>query len=357
MGCDLFLIAGEKSADLHGEKLLEALKKINPALHIAGVAGPKMRAQGMQCVLPMEEFQVMGFVDVFFALPKLIRHFYFIAREIKRLQPKVVLTIDYPGLNLRLHKHLKKKGFQGKQCHYICPSVWAWGKKRIPLMADTLNLLLAILPFEKELFKNTSLPVAYVGHPLVTRLHSYTYQPLSFPEGKKIVALFPGSRKKELERNLPLILRVCQDLAHPDLHFALSLSEERFRPLVEEIIAKHPLSNLTLIPGTHSYELMKAAHIAIAKSGTVTLELALHRVPTVVIYAVSRLDLFIALQLLGIYLPFYCLVNIIAQKTIFTELIGPNCTYHKLFESVQALLIPTTHTQCRSRCDEVIALL
>src|SRR6267154_5547912 len=97
MSCDLFVFAGEASGDLHGEKLLQALYAINPHLKIAGVGGPKMRTHRMDCVLPMEEFQVMGFIDVFLALPKLIRQFYFIATQIQRLKPKAVLTIDYPG--------------------------------------------------------------------------------------------------------------------------------------------------------------------------------------------------------------------------------------------------------------------
>ena len=126
--CDIFIFAGEKSGDLHGEKLIKALLDREPHLKIAGVGGPRMREQGMQCILPMEEFQVMGFIDVFYELPKLYRHFHFLTSEILRLKPKAVITIDYPGFNLRLQRHLKKKGYQGKCIHYICPSVWAWGE-------------------------------------------------------------------------------------------------------------------------------------------------------------------------------------------------------------------------------------
>ena len=162
MSSDLFIFVGEKSADLHGEKILQALKQLDPALHISGVAGPRMRKVGIECILPMEDFQVMGFIDVFLALPKLVRQFYFVADQILSSNPKAVLFIDYPGFNLRMAKHLRKKGYKGKLCHYICPSVWAWGKKRIPLMAKHLDLLLTILPFEKNYFADTDLQVAYV---------------------------------------------------------------------------------------------------------------------------------------------------------------------------------------------------
>ncbi len=361
MSCDLFVFAGEKSADLHGEKLLLALRAQNPDLKISGVGGPKMRSAGMDCILPMEEFQVMGFIDVFRALPKLYRQFYFIAGEIQRLNPKAVITIDYPGFNLRMAKHLRKKRFKGKLVHFICPSVWAWGKKRIPLMAENLDLLLSILPNEQQIFAHTPLHVAFVGHPLSERMKTYVYKKSLFPPDKKIIALFPGSRKKEIERNLGLELDVCNALLKndPDFHIALSISDEKFRPLMREVLRAKGWNEkeITLVPADFSYELMKASYLAIAKSGTVTLELALHRVPTVVIYGVSFLDKIIAYDILRIRLPFYCLVNIIAQKEVFPELIGPNFTFDKVMEKAEDLMKEPSRTKIQSECDEIIQLL
>lgn len=361
MSSDLFIFVGEKSADLHGEKILQALKQLDPTLHISGVAGPRMRKVGIEWILPMEDFQVMGFIDVFLALPKLIRQFYFVADQILASHPKAVLFIDYPGFNLRMAKHLRKKGYKGKLCHYICPSVWAWGKKRIPLMAKHLDLLLTILPFEKNYFANTDLQVAYVGHPLVQRIKEHNYLSLPILENKKVVAIFPGSRKKELERNLPLQLKTCTRLKHnhPDLFFALSVSEERFLPLIQQIVREQGWENdLQLIPQDKTYELMKAAHMAIAKSGTVTLELALHEVPTVVTYAISPLDLIIARDLLRIRLPYYCLVNIIANKEVFPELFGPNFTEDNLYQNATSLIADTPErSTCRTSCLELKKLL
>jgi lipid-A-disaccharide synthase len=361
MSCDLFIFAGEHSGDLHGEKLLQEIRAQHPGLKISGVGGPRMRAKGMDCVLPMEAFQVMGFIDVFLALPKLIRQFYFVAREIQRLNPKVVVTIDYPGFNLRLAKHLKKKGFPGKLVHFICPSVWAWGKKRIPLMAENLDKLLSILPFEEKVFEGTRLPVKFVGHPLSERLQTHAYKTLDWPTGKRIIALFPGSRKKEIERNLSLQLDICRDLlaANPDLHVALSISDEKFRPFIVEMLKSKQWSEkeVTLISAEHSYELMEQAHLAIAKSGTVTLELALHRTPTVVVYAVSKLDKIIAYDILRIRLTFYCLVNIIAQREVFPELIGPHFTRESGRKKAEELLTEARRSQIQSDCEAIRAEL
>jgi lipid-A-disaccharide synthase len=361
MRCDLFVFAGEKSGDLHGEKLLQALYAKNPQLKIAGVAGPKMRSQGMDCVLTTEEFQVMGFIDVFVALPKLIRQFYFVSRKIAELKPKAVILIDYPGFNLRMAKHLRKKGYSGKLVHFICPSVWAWGKKRIPLMGNTLDLLLSILPFEENLFVETPLKVAYVGHPLVEGMKNYAYKPFPFPSEGKIIALFPGSRAKEIQRNLPFYLDACRDLLqkHPEFKIALSISDEQYRPLILEILAAKQWeeNELVCVPSEYSYELMKNAYIAIAKSGTVTLELALHRVPTVVTYGVSFLDKIIAYDILRIRLPFYCLVNIIAEKEVFSELIGPHFTFASLKEKLHALTETAVREKMQCACDLLIEQL
>jgi lipid-A-disaccharide synthase len=361
MSCDLFVFAGEKSGDLHGEKLLEALYKKNPRLKIIGVGGPKMRSQGIDCISPMEDFQVMGFIDVFLSLPKLLCKFYFIANKIQQLKPKAVITIDYPGFNLRMAKHLRKKEFEGKLIHFICPSVWAWGKKRIPMMGKALDLLLSILPFEKRLFANTPLHVAYVGHPLIDRLKYFSHKTLLFPSDGKIIALFPGSRKKEIERNLPLYLDICRDLLkkNPELQIAISVSEERHQPLILEILkAKQwQVAEIIFIPADYSYELMKAAYLAIAKSGTVALELALHRVPTVVTYGVSYLDKIIAYDILRIRLPFYCIVNIIAQKQVFAELIGPQFTLPMLKEKTEALFDESCRARIQSDCDLLIKQL
>ncbi len=361
MSCDFFVIAGEKSGDLHGEKLLRALMEINPDLTLSGVCGPNMRSTGIECVLPMEEFQVMGFIDVFISLPKLYRQFYYVAERILKLSPKAVITIDYPGFNLRLLRYLRKHGFKGKLIHFICPSVWAWGKRRIPLMAQNLDLLLCTLPFEKEIFANTQLHVAYVGHPLVERLSSdscKTQQPI---EEKKIISLFPGSRKKEIERNLPIALSVCKELLHgrEDLQVALCVCDEKFLPLIQEILIKNRWGQdrICLIPASQTYALMKNTYLAIAKSGTVTLELALHCVPTVVIYAVSRLDKIIAHDILRIRLPFYCLVNIIANAEVFPELIGPYCSEELILKKAKELLEEPAREAMRHKCLTVIEKL
>lgn len=323
---DLFIIAGEASGDQLGEGLLQALKPSN--LKIMGIGGPKMRAVGMETVFPMENLQVMGFVDVLFALPHLISCFNQTVNTILKVQPKVVLTIDYPGFNLRLAKKLRKKGFKGKICHYVCPSVWAWGKKRIGLMAENLDLLLSILPFEKQLFEKTKLCVEYIGHPLVQKI------PPQENPNTQLIAFFPGSRTKEIERNFPYFIRLASTLKadFPGYRFVVSVSQEKYRPLLKKMAP-----DLDLITPAQMKKLKP--FLAVAKSGTITLELALQEIPTVVTYAISPLDAFIAKHIFRISLPYYALPNLIAGKTIFPELIGPDLTDKKLLNEVKNLMI------------------
>jgi len=323
---DLFVLAAEPSGDLHGANLIRELKRLRPNLKIAAVAGPKMRELPIDCLFPMESLQVMGFTDVAVALPRIARQFFAIRKAIVQANPKAVVCIDYPGFNLRLERSLRKKNYQGKLIHYICPTVWAWGKKRIPKMAETLDLLLAILPFEKKCFEGTSLRVEYVGHPLSSRI-----DPEPSRLRKPILALFPGSRTAEIERNFPLQIAAAKTLRVLDssIEIAVSAADPAYEPLIRSQARDIPFR---LVPASESYALMKEARLAIATSGTVCLELALHRLPTVVNYAIRPFDVFLAQKIFGINLPFYCIVNILLSKRAFPELFGPNLSAKTLAE-------------------------
>jgi lipid-A-disaccharide synthase len=328
---DLFIIAGEASGDQLGEGLLQGLK----SLKVMGIGGPKMRAVGMETIFPMEDLQVMGFVDVLFSLPHLIRCFNKTVDAILKAQPKVVVTIDYPGFNLRLAKRLRKKGFKGKICHYVCPSVWAWGKKRIGLMAENLDLLLSILPFEKQLFENTQLRVEYIGHPLAQKI-----SPQEDPD-KQLIAFFPGSRTKEIQRNLPYFIQLTKTF--PSYRFVISVSQEKYRTLLKKMAPDFELATPAEMKKLKPF-------LAVAKSGTITLELALQEIPTVVTYAISPLDVLLAKTIFKISLPYYALPNLIANKPIFPELIGPDLTDARLLTEVKNLMMnqETSKAECHS---------
>lgn len=342
-----FILAGEASGDLHGSNLMKALKTADSHAMFHGIGGPLMRLQEMDCLLPTEEFEVMGFTEVLFSFPKLMQQFFKVRDTILRQQPQVVILIDYPGFNIRLAQSLRKKGYQGKIVQYISPTVWAWGKHRIEQMERSLDLLLSILPFEADYFSHTSLPVKYVGHPILESIQGHTYdenwkQKTGLERNENLIALFPGSRKKELEHHLPVILKTASQLQNndPSIRFAISQAREEYLPLIQKMIDKSSLKinqDVFLVPSSFNYELMRDCRSAIAKSGTVTLELALHHKPSTVIYAVSRLNYLIAKYWLNLKLPYFCIVNILAGKEIFPELLAKRFTVSELHKQVPKL--------------------
>lgn len=357
---DLFLLAGEASGDARGAELLEKLFALRPGLKIAAVAGPRMRRFPILCVEPMEQLQVMGFQDVFFSLPRLASLFFSIRKKVLSLNPKAFVGIDYPGLNLKMHRSLRKKGFQGSLIQYVSPTVWAWKKGRVKTMGETLDLLLTILPFEKVCFSSTALPVEYVGHPLIETIAHFNPNPNwraqhGFEDRDKILALFPGSRQEEIERNLPLMLKVARRLESLDPHLKIGVSIAH--PEKEGFVRKFFPSGLCF-GEADTYDLMQNAHAALAKSGTVTLELALHQIPTAVQYVIRPFDLFVAQRIFKINLPYYSLPNLIVQKEVFSELFGPHLTEETLFTQAHDLWFnESKREKARLGCKEVTECL
>lgn len=343
----IFLIAGEQSGDVHGSHLVRSLKQQNPHFIFEGVAGGFMRAAGVHAVVQSEELEVMGFTDVFCSLGKLVKLFYTIRNAILQKQPDAVILIDYPGFNLRMAKSLRKKGFKGKIIQYISPSVWAWGKKRIPQMAKNLDLLLSIYPFEQELYANSSLPVEFIGNPLQQYILEHPYvddwqQHIHLPKSTRLIAIFPGSRKGEIERNLPLLLQAASIYKkdYPDAIFGISCAHpaviEQLKGITEPLSVKLG-EDLFFVPKSFTYELMRDCRTAIAKSGTVTLELAFHQRPTLVMYQTSFINRFIAEYVLRLSLPYFCIVNILSDKEVFPELIEEKPTIDNIITNLNQI--------------------
>lgn len=319
------ILCGEPSGDLHGEKLIQELLEKNPSLEIHAVAGPKMRKHPIKCFFPMEKLQVMGFVDVFLNFPKLLFSFYKILKTIKELNPDAVVFIDYPGLHLKIAQNLRKSGFKGKLIHYICPSVWAWGKSRIPIMEKTLDLLITFFPFEELCFSKERglMQTICVGHPLASVITSQS------ASQSNILAIFPGSRKKEILRNLPLYLALAKELKKedPQAEIHISIASEWLTSEIQKIAHDH---DVIFTKPQDSYLLMQKAKLCLATSGTVTLELALHKTPTIVGYSISAFEQFLALKIFKISLKFYCLANIAKGEEVFAEFFGSNFTKEKM---------------------------
>jgi len=353
---DLFIAAFENSADIHGKNLIDQLLIKNPGLKILTIAGPKMRKLKIDVFLPMETFQIMGFVDIIFSLPKLIKYFFFIRKKILKINPKACIFIDYPDFNLRLEKSLRKKGYKNKLIHYISPTVWAWRKKRANFMAKYLDLLITIFPFEKSYFSHTSLNVEYVGHPLFKSLINEMIDIHNIK--KDLIGIFPGSRLKEIKRNLPIQLKAAKKLLKDDQNLKFVISSTN-NDLINKICIEENLDikNFEIFSSDQNYFYMKKMKVAMATSGTINLELALLNVPTAINFVIKPIDLFIARKILKINLKHYCIVNIILNKRVFPELYGPDLNVDSLYESLKTLLDEKLNKNIKSSLEEVVQIL
>lgn len=363
---NLFIFSGELSADMYGGNLISALKKHHPHISVTGVGGPKIRSEGIYNVLNMEDFQVMGFSDVLRALPRLWKQFRKVRDHILEAKPGMAIFVDSPSFSLRMAKALRKKGYKGKIVQYISPTVWAWGKQRVKEMEKSFDLLLTIYPFENEYFSESLLKTIYVGHPLQEIVKNHIYdvnwkKNVGINPLDSVIALFPGSREGEIQRNFPILLQTAQLIhkQYPDSVFGISCSDENQLQVMHKMMKDLPQTDLEMvfIPKKYSYELMKDARSAIAKSGTVTLELAFHKCPTVVFYELTKMNKLIAKYILKINLPFYCIVNILGKKKIFSELIENGCTPELLFQHFCNIHQDSVQrSDCKSDCLSVQSL-
>jgi len=316
----LLIVAGEASGDMHAAEVLRALRWRSPGINCWGVGGKKLQDMGMELLHDVSEMDVLGFVEVVKRYSFFKKVFNEILKEVDDRKPDAALLIDYPGFNLRLAKELKKRGV--KVLYYICPQVWAWKKDRIPMMAETIDRLMVIFPFEVDVFKDVDLQVDFVGHPMMDdlcRFRTKEWKPLPWGEGKKI-ALLPGSREQEIRWILPGLLKAAlgvEQSGRLDISFLIAVPSNR-EELVNEVlkdVRSVPLHYKIVVD--QSREVLKQADAALVASGTATLEAALLLCPTVLVYKTNPITYAIARYFIKI--PWLGIVNIISGREVMPE--------------------------------------
>ncbi|MDZ8118338.1 lipid-A-disaccharide synthase [Pontiella agarivorans] len=339
MNQSLLVVAGEISGDLHASKVVQRFKDQSPDIVWWGIGGDHLKAEGVELLQHTDRMGVMGIVEV------LKQYSFFkgvlkqVLEEVDKRKPEKALLVDYPGFNLRLAPELKKRGV--KVCYYISPKVWAWNKKRIPKMAECIDHLMVIFPFEVELFKGTGLKVDFVGNPLVEQIDDFMKtEPLDLPwQSERRVALLPGSRKQEIERILPSILSAAKLLEQkiPDLSFMIATPNERIEKRVNEHIFQslEKPARLNVVCG-NAREVMRQADAAMVTSGTATLETALIGTPHILVYKTSAFTYWFARSVVKI--RHIGLVNIISEKTVCPELIQEAASPEAMAAETEKLL-------------------
>jgi len=329
-----FIIAGEASGDLHGANLIKNLKFKDPNAEISAWGGDRMIQQGADIKKHIRDLAFMGFVEVLLNLKTIMRNFRLCKSQIEAFKPDTLILIDYPGFNLRMAKWASEKNI--KVIYYISPQIWAWKKLRVNIIRKYVDEMFTILPFEKDFYAQHGVQVHYEGHPLIDAIEEYRSHstPLDFhSNGKPILALLPGSRKQELKKMLPEMLKASDAFkdTHQIIIGAVSL-------LPKEIYNTN--GHTVTIVTDQTYALLAQAQCAFVTSGTATLETALFRVPLVVCYKANPLSYYIARKLVARNIRFISLVNLIADKEVCRELIQGDLTKDNLVSEMKKLIPP-----------------
>ncbi|HET7152206.1 MAG TPA: lipid-A-disaccharide synthase [Candidatus Kapabacteria bacterium] len=336
----IMLIAGEASGDLHGGGVVRELRALYPQTEIFGIGGDKMQAEGMRLLHHVREMSFLGFAEVIKHLPFIRKVLRECEREIVARKPDVLLLIDYPGFNLKLARMVRRHNVP--VIYYISPQVWAWHASRVKQMKTLIDKMLVIFPFEVPIYEHEHIPVEFVGHPLLEQIKTDAdpaaakenfFRQNGFDPSKPLVGVFPGSRKQEIERMLPVYAAAIERL-QGILPVQAAVGAAPTVPL--DLIRSYLKNSSIKILQDQSASLQRYADVAITKSGTSTLELAIAGTPMVVSYKTSALSYAIGRTLAQV--DMIALPNIVAGKKIVPEFIQKEATSAHIFAATADLL-------------------
>jgi lipid-A-disaccharide synthase len=348
-----YLIAGERSGDLHGSNLIKELRKRNPIAEFRGFGGDYMREAGMQEVVHYRELAFMGFAEVLANLRTISRKIKQCKADILQYKPDVIVLIDYAGFNMRIASFAKQEGI--KVYWYISPKVWAWNQSRAWKLKANVDRMFVILPFEKDFFRKFDWNVDYVGNPVLDAIKMHRSDSdfrakHNLDSGRKIVALLPGSRQQELKKIVPLMAGVAAKV--PEIQFVIAAVSNLKKDLYAGL---KQLSNVKFVQDA-AYDLLTNSDAAIVTSGTATLETALFRVPQIVVYKTSGLTYAIAKCIIKV--RFISLVNLVADREVVREMIQGDASIEKVSAELDRMLNNQAYrTKMLSEYDEIIRIL
>ncbi len=327
-----YLIAGEASGDLHGGNLIRELHHKDTEAEVRCWGGDLMQEAGATLVKHYKDLAFMGFVEVLGHLNTILKNITFCKEDIDRFHPDVIVLIDYPGFNLRIAEWAYEKGF--KVIYYISPQVWAWKESRVKKIRRCVHEMIVILPFEKDFYDKWKYRVHYVGHPLADVIkNAKEAGPGEQISEKKIIALLPGSRKQEIQKKLPVMLKMTRYF--PEYAFVIARAPRQEDALYDAITTAFRGENIGFVRN-RTYQLLQQAEAALVTSGTATLETALFGVPQVVCYTANPISYVLAKNLVKI--QYISLVNLILDKEAVPELIQGELTIERLRKELEAIL-------------------
>lgn len=344
----LFLVAGEKSGDLLGAKLMQALRRLAPDAHVEGVGGEAMVREGLTSLFPLEDISVMGFTSVIANLPRLMKRIDETARAIVAGKPDALVIIDSPDFTHRVARKVRALAPNIPIVDYVSPSVWAWRPGRAPAMRAYVDRVLALFPFEPAAHERLGgPPCVFVGHPLIEHLDELrpsADEAVQRESDPAVFLLMPGSRRSEIERLMPVFGQVLHRVAQHGRRMEVILpAVSHLEDAIREELRSWPYKPEVVLGDQPKLAAFRRARAALVASGTATLELALAGVPMVVAYKVSRIE---ELAKHFINVPSIVLANLVLGENVVPEFIQRDCNEVALANALAPLF---THGAQRDR--------
>jgi lipid-A-disaccharide synthase len=347
------IIAGEASGDQHGANLVKALQRKQPGISFCGIGGPALRKTGVRIVVDAAELTVVGITEVFSKIPAIIKARRGIKSLLKNGKPDLLILIDFPDFNLHIAGIARRLGIP--VLYYISPQIWAWRRGRVKQIKKRVDHMAVILPFEVPFYRDYDIPVTFVGHPLLDSRLPAVEQALRAGSPETIViGLLPGSRESEIIRLLPVMLEAADILQQrlKRVKFIISQALTVERALIDSILAKFLGREEIEVISDGVETVFERCNIIVAASGTVTLQAAMHAMPMVIIYKVSRLSSWLARALVRV--PHVGLVNLVAGRRLVPELLQHQATGASIARTVEDMLLNTDRLSRLRR--ELVAL-
>lgn len=342
---EVMIVAGEASGDMHGAALVRAMRETRPSLHFCGMGGKELAAAGVEMLCDAAKLAVVGAVEVLSHLGDILKARKALLERMRARKPALLILIDYPDFNLLLASQAKKLGIP--IFYYISPQIWAWRKRRVHTIGRLADCVAVILPFEETIYTRHGYRAVFVGHPLLDSVRpslarSQFMRAHQLQDGTQLIGLLPGSRKKEVETLLPVFLEtaalLCAEAPEQRRTFLIPQASTITRALLEEngLLAYQDRLDYRIITEDR-YSMMAACDACLAASGTVTLELALLRTPSVVAYRVASHTYWLG-KLIIRSLPFFSLPNLITGRELVPELLQDEANPQQLLARLRPLL-------------------
>ncbi len=351
----ILIVAGEASGDLHGAQLAEWLRRLAPRLRLEGMGGPRMEAAGVHLVANVGDTAVVGLTELWEkrrALRDALRQ---LRGRLTGSRPSLLICIDFPDFNLLLARTAHGLGIP--VCYFISPQVWAWRRGRIRTIRRVVRKMLVLFPFEEAMYRDAGVDVTFVGHPLLDVLAEVPPRQacrisLDIPESAAVLGLLPGSRRAEIRRHLPILLDAAGRVAasHPGLTLLLGLAPALDGAMLEAAVTESAVP-VRVVQG-RTYEVMRAADLLLAVSGTVTLEAAMLGTPMIITYRLGSLSWLLARLLVRV--RFIGLPNLVANEGIVPEFVQFDATPGRLAATAAEILdSPDRQARMRTALEDV----